>query len=121
MRIIVCGGRFYEKRRHIFETLDDLHAEHRITCVITGGASGADSLGDRWAKENGVDRVVFPANWTGRGRAAGPVRNQLMLDIGKPDMVVAFPGGTGTADMVRRARCLAEGVKVLEVKQEQEA
>jgi len=53
------------------------------------------------------------ANWAGLGRKAGPIRNQEMLDQGRPNMVVAFPGGRGTADMVRRAR--GAGVEVIEV------
>jgi hypothetical protein len=44
------------------------------------------------------------ADWNTHGRAAGPIRNQRMLDEVKPELVVAFPGGRGTADMVRRAR-----------------
>ena len=47
---------------------------------------------------------LFPADWKVRGRAAGHIRNQQMLDEGRPHLVVAFPGGRGTADMVRRAR-----------------
>jgi len=56
---------------------------------------------------------VFLANWRTHGKAAGPIRNQQMLDEGRPHLVVAFPGGTGTADMVRRAK--AAGVPVMEV------
>lgn len=48
-----------------------------------------------------------------RGKAAGPIRNQHMIDTAKPDLVVSFPGGAGTADMVRRAK--AAGVRVIEV------
>jgi hypothetical protein len=44
------------------------------------------------------------ADWEKLGRSAGPIRNQAMLDEGRPDLVVAFPGHHGTADMVRRAR-----------------
>jgi len=52
------------------------------------------------------------ANWAELGRKAGPIRNQQMLDEGKPNLVVAFPGGRGTADIVRRAR--AAGIEVVE-------
>jgi acyl-CoA synthetase (NDP forming) len=55
----------------------------------------------------------FPANWKKHGKSAGPIRNQLMLDVGKPDLVIAFPGGSGTADMIRRAR--KAGVPVKEI------
>lgn len=54
-----------------------------------------------------VNRMVFPAHWEQEGRAAGPRRNNRTLG---PDLVVAFPGGKGTADMVARAR--AKGVRV---------
>lgn len=53
------------------------------------------------------------ADWDGLGRKAGPIRNQRMLDEGKPDLVVAFPGDKGTADMVRRARTAS--LEVLEI------
>lgn len=53
---------------------------------------------------------VFKADWDKHGKAAGPIRNQQMLDEGKPDLVLAFAGGKGTDDMCRRAR--AAGVEV---------
>lgn len=55
---------------------------------------------------------AFPADWHRDGKAAGPIRNRRMLLEGMPDLVVAFPGGRGTADMVRRAR--AAGIEVVE-------
>ena len=74
---------------------------------------GADTLGAEWAKAQGIPCEVYMADWEGLGRKAGPIRNQRMLDEGKPDLVVAFPGGRGTADMVRRAR--SAGLDVLEI------
>lgn len=54
-----------------------------------------------------MDRRVaylnYPADWEKHGRAAGPIRNEKMLIVGTPDMVLAFPGGRGTADMIRKA------------------
>lgn len=49
-----------------------------VTEVITGGAEGVDELADAWAKEAGIDRVIFPANWKGKKKAAGYKRNQKM-------------------------------------------
>jgi hypothetical protein len=54
--------------------------------------------------ERGVWCEVYRAEWSTHGRSAGPRRNALMLDRERPVLVVAFPGGTGTRDMVRRAR-----------------
>ena len=112
-RVLVCGGRHYADMMHVYRTLDVLHMERRITCVIQGGASGADMDAATWAVKRGVRDETFNADWKQHGRAAGPIRNQRMLDEGKPDLVVAFPGGRGTADMVRRAK--AAGVPVMEI------
>jgi hypothetical protein len=56
---------------------------------------------------------MFPAQWDRYGEAAGPIRNAWMLEFGKPDLVVAFPGGRGTADMISKAR--KAGIEVCEV------
>lgn len=103
MRVLVCGGRDFSDRRYLAAALEELHAQQAFTLVVTGGASGADALADDWAKRKGIDRAIFPANWGGRGVMAGPHRNALMLFLGQPEIVVAFPGGRGTADMVLRA------------------
>jgi hypothetical protein len=56
---------------------------------------------------------VYQADWKGLGRKAGPIRHQQMLDESQPALVVAFPGGRGTADMVCRAR--GADIEVIEV------
>jgi hypothetical protein len=81
--------------------------------LIHGAAKGADSLADRWARLNGVPVTQYPAKWNEHGRAAGPRRNEQMLKEGKPDLVIAFEGGRGTAHMVRIAR--EAGVDVMEI------
>jgi predicted Rossmann-fold nucleotide-binding protein len=109
MRVLVCGGRDYTDRGAVYLALDRLHEKRGIDVVIHGAARGADTLAADWAAANGVPAEPYPADWS-RGRQAGPVRNQLMLDQGRPDGVVAFPGGAGTADMCRRAE--AAGLRV---------
>jgi YspA, cpYpsA-related SLOG family len=101
-RVLVCGGRDYRDRSCIFSVLDVVHAVKPITELIHGAAPGADSLADEWARNKTVIRA-FPAPWKTLGRRAGAIRNQKMLDEGKPQLVIAFPGGVGTADMARRA------------------
>lgn len=103
MRILVCGGRNYARPLQVYRALDLLHEKRGITCIIAGGARGADHDAGMWADMRKVPCEVYKADWEQHGKAAGPIRNQQMLDEGKPDAVVAFPGGTGTADMVRRA------------------
>ena len=113
MKVLVCGGRDYIKREALFLVLDRLHAERPIAQVIHGAARGADSLAGEWARARGVEEKAFPAEWQRYGRSAGSRRNHRMLYEGKPDLVVAFPGGRGTADMKDRAT--AGGVEVEEV------
>lgn len=109
MRVIVCGGRDYANGPKVATTLLDLN----ITALAHGGATGADELAKVFALMAGVPTTEYPPRWGEHGKAAGPIRNQRMLDEFKPDAVVAFPGGRGTADMVRRAR--AADVRVIEV------
>jgi hypothetical protein len=104
MRVLVCGGRDYDDAIYARMVLGDLHRKTPITTVIHGGAKGADELAGWWANGAGVELHVFRPDWNAHGKAAGPMRNAEMLSKGKPDLVVAFPGGRGTADMVRKAQ-----------------
>ena len=113
LRVLVCGGRDYSDREALFAALDAIHAETPIGLVIQGEAPGADRLARAWAIHRRVRAMGFVADWAVHGRAAGPIRNRRMLSEGKPDLVVATPGGRGTADMVRQAR--AAGVEVREI------
>ena len=104
MRIIVCGGRFYNDEVRVAERLGAFHARHGIDLVIHGNAPGADRLASRWAAKNGIPSHAYVADWKRYGDAAGPIRNGTMLRDGRPDAVLSFPGFKGTADMIRQAR-----------------
>jgi hypothetical protein len=108
MRVLVCGGRDYSDVSNVNCWLDAIDKDQHITVVISGvdltNPKGADHLAYLWAKRNRREPKDFPADWTKLGHAAGPRRNQQMLEDGKPELVVAFPGGIGTADMLRRAQ-----------------
>lgn len=112
-RVLVCGGRDYRDRARVFKVLDRLHAERDFRVVIHGMASGADHEAEVWAGVRHVALHRFAAQWAKYGKAAGPMRNQRMINEGRPDLVVAFPGGSGTADCVARAR--AAGIEVVEI------
>jgi hypothetical protein len=124
MRVLVCGGRAYNDQEAVFDALDDLE----VSVIIHGAAAGADALGKAWADARGIEHIPFPADWKNldapgaviRMGKYGPYnvkagfdRNQAMLDDGKPDLVLAFPGGSGTADMVRRAKAANVDVDIL--------
>lgn len=104
MRLLVCGGRNFDDVTYAYAVLDRLHRLSTIDVVIEGDARGADRIAGDWARKRGVQNLKFPADWDKHGKAAGFIRNQQMIVDGKPDLVFAFPGGRGTADMVRRAR-----------------
>lgn len=102
MKVLVCGGRDYRDWGHVERVLNDLRAQG-MTEICQGGAAGADALAISWAIRKGVPCKTYHANWSRYGKAAGPKRNEQMLREFNPDMIVAFPGGNGTQDMVRRA------------------
>lgn len=113
MIVLACGGRAFADRDLVFRTLDE-YVDMGI--LIEGGASGADRLARSWAASRFVHCATVPAIWRRQGlavdRAAGPKRNQAMLLL-KPNIVIAFPGGAGTASMIRLA--MANQIPVKEV------
>jgi len=139
MRILVCGGRnfgdtnvlpeFREERikeyKFIHRTLDELARKYSkeykendnwlptdIT-IISGAARGADRAASDWATCNYARLEEFPADWVQYGKRAGPIRNEDMLNRGNPNLVISFPGGRGTAHMVKIAK--KAGVEVVEI------
>lgn len=113
MKVLVCGGRDYADGAAVDMWLGHMHGNRAFSLLIEGGARGADTLARQFAGRSGIPVQTFPADWKKHGKAAGAIRNRQMLAEGAPDLVVAFPGGRGTADMVRQAR--AAGLSVVEV------
>ena len=118
-RICVTGGRDLTNVNLVDEAMDWVHAsvltKHGIGTRVKlahGGASGADELCRDWANRCfGATNVrQFNAYWDANGPGAGPIRNATMLDEFKPHVLIAFPGGDGTADCVKKAR--ARGIPV---------
>lgn len=103
--LLACGGRNNWEWAKIYHALDTLRQSYTIAVVVTGGATGADTVAARWAEERGIQSVICPAPWKGPlGKSAGSARNLFMLEFMKPDLVAAFPGGIGTKHMVNAAR-----------------
>lgn len=112
MRVLVCGGRDFENAELLDRKVREAIGHVRMTppVIIHGGAKGADTLAGDWAKVNGVECEVYPADWSKNGRAAGSIRNRQMIVEGRPDVVVALPGGRGTQNMVKQS--IAAGLTI---------
>lgn len=112
-RVLVCGGRDYDNWKRVNKTLADIDAANPIGLIIQGGANGADWLAAKWAKHNRKPCAQFNAHWETLGKAAGPIRNQWMIEFGQPELVVAFGGGRGTQNMIDTAS--KAGIEVVTV------
>lgn len=104
---LVCGGRDYNNPKYIFSVLDNLP----ISCIVHGGANGVDRTAGMWAICNKIPEIVVNPQWENFGRSAGPIRNSWMLRFINIETVVAFPGGSGTENMVSQAQ--KSGIEVL--------
>ncbi len=109
MKTIICGGRDYRFTPEDKLWLDDLAVSLPITEVVQGGASGADYEAKIWAIRSKIKTAEFRADWKAHGKAAGPIRNAEMARYG--EVLIAFPGGCGTADMIRQAE--SRGLRVI--------
>jgi predicted Rossmann-fold nucleotide-binding protein len=125
VKTIICGGRDYVLTRGDARWLDELRATLPITGVVSGGATGADAGGEKWARARGVPVDPKPAKWddidapgavirtrrdgTKYNVLAGHWRNQEMAECA--EACIAFPGETGTADMLERAD--KRGLKII--------
>lgn len=128
MRVLICGGRDYNDWRSFRNELEKIaiirfpktepdeygNYLYDVT-IISGAARGTDTLAIDWAVVNWTGLQTYPADWKTHGKAAGPIRNQQMIDEGKPDLVIAFPGGSGTKDMIRRAKKAGIDMKEIEI------
>lgn len=89
MKIGVVGSRGFNNYKLLKDTLDEYLSEADL--IVSGGARGADQLSERWAKDNGVETLIFHPNWDEYGSSAGFIRNFLIIE--NSDMIIAFWDG----------------------------
>lgn len=88
MKLAVIGSRDFNDQKLLEKTLDKLNETWQISVVVSGGARGADSLAETWAKKNKIETLIFKPDWDTFGKSAGYRRN---LDIiTNSDKVLAF-------------------------------
>ncbi len=103
-RILICGSRNWvdrETMENVFKHIDD-------SIIIEGQCKGADLMAAELAEGKNLCIERYPANWEKYGRSAGPIRNQQMIKIGKPDIVLVFhealASSRGTKNMMKYAK-----------------
>jgi hypothetical protein len=104
--VVITGGRDFKDRQFVWDTMDAQAVILGIEQVVNGRApTGVDQFVHEWCKERGVPERPYPADWDTHEQAAGPIRNQEMIDS-EPEIerCLVFPGHTGTTDMARRCR-----------------
>jgi hypothetical protein len=113
LKVIICGDRHWNNYDSILDVVKRLKAKYDEVTVIQGECEGADLLAKKAAIACGIPVKGYPAEWKKYGKAAGPLRNQQMIDSEKPDMIIAFHSdiehSKGTKDMVYRAK--SHGIK----------
>ena len=112
-KYLVCGGRDFNDYARMEEVLDKIIGNNPFW-LVHGAARGADKLSGEYARTRDCKGVFeYPADWDTHGKAAGHIRNKEMLLNERPDLVIAFPGGVGTANMISLAK--KHNYEVLEV------
>ncbi len=104
-KVIIAGGRYFDNYNLLSSSCSKILGElskDRVE-ILSGGAKGADELGERFAKERGIPVVRYLPDWDKNGRAAGPIRNHEMAYVA--DILIAFWDGKskGTANMIKLA------------------
>ena len=115
VRCIIAGSRDFTDYEKAKAHLDHLFSKRKPYRVVSGGARGADSLGERYAMDNNIPLKLYPADWGLHGKAAGHIRNREMAM--NAEALVAFWDGSsrGTKHMIETAKQMGLKVKVVMV------
>ncbi len=117
MRTIIAGSRHCSDYFLLLKAISESGFESEITEVVSGCATGVDSLGEKWAAKKGLPIKKFPALWSEFGKSAGPIRNSKMAQYAEALIAIQFTGSRGTADMVAKAKKFGLKVYVKEMKE----
>lgn len=117
-KVVIAGCRYYNdyaQAKHFIDScLSNIRKENNIV-IVSGGAKGADFLGELYAKENGFDIEKHPADWNKYGKKAGPMRNKEMAI--NCDFVICFWDGKskGTKSMIDFAKLYNKSIRVKKI------
>lgn len=114
-RIVISGCRSYnEAKAYIDFCLTNIRKKNSIV-IVSGCATGADAIGERYARENGFKIEKYPADWKTYGKSAGPIRNKQMAEVG--DYIICFWDGEskGTKSMIELAKKYGKPIKIKKI------
>ena len=109
VRLALVGGRTFNDYTIFSTNIEFILTKWNVTLpdilqIVSGGASGADTLAEKWAKEHNIPMVVFKPDWDKFGKAAGPMRNSDIVNMATH--LIAFPSedSKGTWDSIAKAQ-----------------
>ena len=114
-KLMVCGSRTIVDEQWIFSKLNELFALHKDMVVLSGGAAGVDSIGEKWADLHNVPIEHFLPDWKKYGRSAGPRRNKIMVE--RADYIICFWDGKsrGTASTVKYTQNCGKPLRIKDI------
>ena len=109
MKLVIFGDRNFTDHQLLKTIVEstDSYRQGKITAVVCGEARGADSLGKRWANEQGIPVLSYPADWEQYGKGAGPIRNRQMAEVADKGIGFLAPGSKGTKNMITTCKKLS--------------
>lgn len=115
MKIIIAGSRSFNDYEYFKACIATFNKYRTITEVVSGGAKGADALGERYADENGIPVKKFEADWSAYGKRAGPIRNRAMAEYA--DGAICFWGmkSRGTENMINNMKLERKFLQVYKI------
>ena len=111
MKLAVIGSRGFDNYELVEKVLNEY--KDKVTLVISGGAKGADTLGEQWAKNNNINTLIYPAEWEKYGKRAGHIRNTDIIN--SCEFCIAFWDGksAGTQDSIKKAQQMKKQVLIV--------
>lgn len=113
MKVIIAGGRDFLDYDLLKSICDHMLSNLNSVEIVSGGAKGADLLGERYANESGIPCKIFPADWEKYGKGAGYKRNSEMAVYA--NCLIAFWNGEsrGTRHMINTAKKHGLQIKIV--------
>ncbi|MBV5330762.1 MAG: DUF2493 domain-containing protein [Chlorobium sp.] len=111
MKTAVVGSRNFQD----FALLKQILEEYEISVIVSGGAKGADALGEKYAHENQIPTMIFKPDWKRLGRGAGPARNKTIVE--NAEFIIAFWDGIskGTKSSINIAKKLNKPLRIVRI------